>query len=303
MPEGTKQLKRGNHTVNCSYLRRFADERGLLAGVELPGDRRFSVPALKATVIKNFYVVRLPDGFESDQAEYDFSEIESRAAAAMRVVVDQRTRPIPNSVRSDIATWVALQFLRVPRVRQLASEIAGACIEVGVPFMAEKGKPTTLRMAAEEADPEKIKRLHLDFIDKNTPLVAKMLYDRSWQLTFFTRKSLVTSDSPVILRPMLRYPAGTTVSIADAAEVQVPLDRRVAVSMKASSGADCWLPGTAKAAAELNQAVASDARRFLFHHPADNPLNGLALPPPRPRETASTEDAAALVGDFPIVRN
>jgi hypothetical protein len=39
VPSGTRQVKRRNHTVNGSYLTRFADDRGLLAGIELPGRR------------------------------------------------------------------------------------------------------------------------------------------------------------------------------------------------------------------------------------------------------------------------
>jgi DNA-binding GntR family transcriptional regulator len=32
------------------------------------------------------------------------------------------------------------------------------------------------------------------------------------------------------------------------------------------------VPGSARTAADLNQVVANNARRFLFHHPADDPL-------------------------------
>ena len=297
MPDGTRQVKRRNHTVNGSYLTRFADDRGLLAGIELPG-RRFPVPVDRATVIRNFYVTRLPDGSESDQAEDDFCDIEARASASMKILIDQRRWPIPDAVRADIAMWAALQFLRVPAVRQLASEIAGAYIEVGVPFTTDTGEQTRLRMPADEADPEKLKRLHLEFIRKNTPVVARMLYARDWHLTFFTRKSLVTSDSPVVLRPMLRYPAGTSVAVGDAAEVQVPLDRRAALSMRAAGRGDQLVPGSAKIAADLNQAVANNARRFLFHHPDDDPLAGLALPQPRPRELSSPEAAAVLASNL-----
>ncbi len=165
-------------------------------------------------------------------------------------------------------------------MRQLASEIASAYIEVGVPFTTGTGEQTRLWMPADEADPEKLKRLHLEFIRKNTPVVARMLYARHWHLTFFTRKSLVTSDSPVVLRPMLRYPTGTSVAVGDAAEVQVPLDRRAALSMRAAGRGDQLVPGSAKIAVDLNQAVASNARRFLFHHPDDDPLAGLASPSP-----------------------
>ena len=286
-------MKRRNHTVNGSYLTRFADDRGLLAGIELPG-RRFLVPADGATVIRNFYVTRLPDGSESDQAEDDFCDIEGRATASIKILIDQRRWPVPGAVRTDIATWAALQFLRVPAVRQLASEITSAYIEPGVPFTTSTGEQTRLRMPASEADPEKVKRLHLEFIRKNTPVVARMLCARDWHLTFFTRKTLVTSDSPVVLRPMLRYPDGTSVAVGDAAEIQVPLDRRAALSMTAAGGGDQRRAGLAKIAADLNQAVANNARRFLYHHPSDDPLAGLALPQPRPHELASPEAAAIL---------
>lgn len=156
------------------------------------------------------------------------------------------------------------------------------------------GEQTRLRMSADEADPEKLKRLHLEFIRTNTPAVARILYARDWHLTFFTRKTLITSDSPVVLRPMLRYPAGTSVAVGDAAEVQVPLDRRAALSMTAPVRGDQLRPGSAKIAAGLNEAVANNARRFLFHHPSDDPLAGLALPQPRPRELSSPEAAAVL---------
>jgi len=297
MPSETRQVKRRNHTVNGSYLTRFADGRGLLAGIELPG-RAFPVSVDRATVIRNFYVTRLPDGSESDQAEDDFCDIEAQASASMKILIDQRRWPITDAVRADIATWAALQFLRVPAVRQLASEIAGAYIEVGVPFTADTGEQTTLWMPADEADPEKLKRLHLEFIRKNTPVVARMLYARHWHLTFFTRKSLVTSDSPVVLRPMLKYPSGTSVAVGEAAEVQVPLDRRAALSMTAMGRGDQLIPGSAKIAADLNQAVVNNARRFLFHHPSDDPLAGLALPQPRPRELSSREAAAVLASNL-----
>ena len=278
VPNGIRQVKRRNHTVNGSYLTRFADDRGLLTGIELPG-RVFPVPVDRATVIRNFYVTRQPDGSESDQAEDDFCDIEAQASASMKILIDQRTWPIPDAVRADIAVWAALQFLRVPAVRQLASEIADAYIDVGVPFKTDTGEQTRLWMPADEADPEKLKRLHLDFIRKNTPIVARMLYARHWHLTFFTRKSLVTSDSPVVLRPMLKHPAGTSVAVGDAAEVHVPLDRRAALSMRAAGKGDRLVPGSAKIAADLNQAVANNARRFLFHPPLRRPACRAGSPP------------------------
>jgi hypothetical protein len=68
-----KQLKRRNHTVNKSYLRRFANGDGQLMQVELPGDKRVLVWIADATVYKNFYLLRLPDGTETDAAEDAFN--------------------------------------------------------------------------------------------------------------------------------------------------------------------------------------------------------------------------------------
>ena len=70
---------------------------------------------------------------------------------------------------------------------------------------------------------------------------------------------------------MLKYPAGTSVAVGDAAEVQVPLDRRAALSMRAAGRGDQLMPGSAEIAADLNQAVANNARRFLFHHCTGGP--------------------------------
>jgi hypothetical protein len=58
------------------------------------------------------------------------------------------------------------------------------------------------------------------------------------------------------------------------------------------------VPGSAKIAADLNQPVANNARRFLFHHPSDDPLAGLALPQPRPRELSSPEAAAVVASNL-----
>jgi hypothetical protein len=68
--------------------------------------------------------------------------------------------------------------------------------------------------------------------------------------------------------------------------------------MRAMGRGDRLVAGSAKIAADLNQAVANNARRFLFHHPSDDPLAGLALPQPRPRELSSPEAAATLASNI-----
>jgi hypothetical protein len=82
--DSNKQLKRRNHTVNKSYLRRFADSNGILTRVELPGHKRIPMSIGNATVFKNFYVLTLPDGTETGLAEDAFSIVETAAKEAIR---------------------------------------------------------------------------------------------------------------------------------------------------------------------------------------------------------------------------
>jgi hypothetical protein len=298
MPKRAAQIKRRNHTVNKSYLWRFANDNGILRGVELPGEEWFPISVGDATVRKNFYVVRLPDGSESDQAEDDFGLVETSAAVAISTLIDDRAWPIPGDARSHIAEWVALQYLRVPWVRQFAREIAQAFSEVGLPVPAAPGESARLLMPADQVDRHGAPAFHIEFIERELATVAKMLYERDWLLTFYDRRSLATSDAPVVLRPMISYPDGTTVAMGNAAEVQVPLDRHVALSiLSRRRRGDQRRRGTTKTAMDLNRATADNARRYLFHHPDDEPLKGLKLPQPRKRELASPE-AAALVADL-----
>jgi Protein of unknown function (DUF4238) len=298
MPTRPTQIKRRNHTVNESYLRCFANGNGFLAGIKLPGEERFPISVGDATVRKNFYVVRLPDGSESDQAEDDFGQVESNAAVAIRTLIDDRVWPIPGEVRTRIAEWAALQYLRVPWVRQFAREIARALSEVGLPIPEGSGERSTIFMPADQVDRHGAPAFHIEFIRRQAAVVAEMLYERDWVLTFYNRRSLATSDAPVVLRPMIRYPDGTTVAVGNAAQIQVPLDRRVALSMLSRKRGDERVRGVTKTAVDLNKATVGNARRYIFHHPDDDPLNGLELPQPRERELASPEDAAALVAEL-----
>jgi hypothetical protein len=85
----------------------------------------------------------------------------------------------------------------------------------------------------------------------------------------------------------------------DTSEIHVPLDRRVALSMGDGSSGDAQCAGVTKTAIYLNDAMAKNARKYLFHHPEDDPFSGLELPGPRTRELASPEAAIGLA-DLPL---
>lgn len=293
MASGNKQLKRRNHTVNKSYLRRFADNDGLLIRVELPGDKRKRMSISNAAVIKNFYVLTLPDGTESDIAEDAFSIVEAAATEAIRSLVDHQTWPIPPRAREDIAGWIALQYLRGPWVRQLGQEVADA-FTGGVPVRTGSGEQITVRMSKEGMSTIAGVELQLAMIQRHLPEIAAMLCDRDWILTFYQRKRLATSDTPIALTPVKDHPDFMGVGIANG-EIHVPLDRRVGLSLGDQGTGDGRLNGSAKTALYLNDAMARNARRYLFHHPEDDPLRGLQLPAPRTRELANPAAAGPLV--------
>lgn len=185
----------------------------------MPGEVRIQVSISDATVVKNFYVVQLDDGSQSDEAEDLFGAVEGNAVTAIRTLTDQRVWPIPGDVRTALAEWVALQYLRVPWVRQLTREIAEGFCGVGIPITTGSGEHITLQMPAEEVDRLSGPGLHIEFIKRQAAQVAEMLYDRDWVLTFYKRRSLATSDTPVVLRPTLGHPATRGIGIANAGEI------------------------------------------------------------------------------------
>jgi hypothetical protein len=294
MASGQK-LKRRNHTVNKAYLRRFADGNGLLTRVELPGGKRVPVSVRDATVIRNFYVLSLPDGTETDLAEDAFGIVEDAAAGAVRAIVDRKVWPIPARVREDIAGWIALQYLRGPWVRQMSREIAEEFSTIGVSVKDRDGQSIVVKMPGEGLAELTGSRLQLDLIRRQLPVVAGMLYERNWFLTYYQRMRLATSDAPVVLIPEPGYPEFLGVGIENAAEIYIPLDRRVSLSITSQGTGDAHQAGVVKTALYCNDAMARNARRYLFHHPDDDPLQGLHLPPPRTRELTDPRGAGPLI--------
>ncbi|HEX5408102.1 MAG TPA: DUF4238 domain-containing protein [Pseudonocardiaceae bacterium] len=95
---------------------------------------------------------------------------------------------------------------------------------------------------------------------------------------------MITTDTPVVLiRDPNRDPL-EGVGLATAAGILVPLDRRAALAMTAIGTSDRAVPGTTAIARDFNHRLAWQARRAIFHHPEDDPLDGMALPQPRERE-------------------
>ncbi len=188
-----------------------------------------------------------------------------------------------------------MQYLRGPWVRQLGREIAEEFSGVGVSVKGDDGRQVVLKMPAEGLAELTGPSLQLQLIQRQLPVVAEMLYKRDWILTYYQRKRLATSDTPVVLLPLADHPEILGVGIENAGEIYVPLDRCVGLSMASQGTGDVRISGVAKTALHSNDAMAKNARKYLFHHPEDDPLRGLELPAPRARELANPGEAGHLV--------
>lgn len=291
MASGKKQIKRRNHTVNKSYLRRFASETGILTRVELPDGTRKSISISNATVRKDFYVLTLPNGTRTDLAEDAFSLAEAAATEGIRSPVDDRSWPIPPRARKDIAGWIALQYLRGPWLRQVSRKLADEFYSLGTPARTGTGQqpaPTS----SKNIDDNTLLQLQLTIIQQNLARIAAMLCEKDWILGFYQRKRLATSDTPIILIPAEDQPDFLGVGIENAAEIHVPLDRRVGLAIGDAGTGDGRLNGSAKTALFINHAMLLNARRYIFHHPEDDPLKGLQFPELRTRELVNPLDVS-----------
>ncbi|WP_424570820.1 DUF4238 domain-containing protein [Streptomyces sp. CH-036] len=285
------------------YLKRFADSDGQFVRVPIKDGGARTIGVNDATVHKDFYSFRGPDGQLDDMSEEALADMERVEAKVFRRVVEEGYWPLRGVDREYMAYWVATQHLRVPAKRQAANEMADHIVKI---MAAVSGKPHLRQRMEEEAggpvSEEEVDRAwgqvidfdgyavepdsvhHLDMMWGLIPQVAQLLMQRTWVLARFTRKTLITSDHPVVLVRSESAPPWMGQGVADAPIMYVPLDRRVGLIMYLANGApDNVAPPTVALAQEMNQRVAFNARSAVFHHPDDD-LRGIRLPDPRPHE-------------------
>jgi hypothetical protein len=297
-----KKTKRHQHTVPKFYLRRFADGERLVRA-PIDGTPPRTVGVSDAAVRKDFYSFRGADGQLDDFVEDALAKLEDDAARVLRLAVDEGCWPLPDDAREVMAYWVAAQHLRVPARRQANNEIADHLLKV----IAAAGGKSGWRRRMEEAagglvSDDEVDRAwaevsdfssyeieapveeHLHQMGLMLPQVADVLMQRTWVLVRFQRKTLITSDHPVVQIWDPAIPRWRGQGLANVPAVWMPLDRRAALLMLLPGGmSDRTTAPTAAMAQDLNQRVASSARSAVFHHPDDD-LEGIELPEVRTRE-------------------
>lgn len=319
MPEQARR----HHVVSKFYLRYFADEREQVTTVMLPGDRIFTQSIRRASVSSGYYTVIDQAGQESDVVEQVLSEVEGVAAAAWREL-DAGVWPLPDEHRWSMAAWLAAQLLRGTGVRNSMSEMASHALLLEIIIGGRARLREALAEAGEPVDDETVNREwvdlfkdpvraevhanhHMQHLLATLPRVTQSLFDRSWLLTVFERKTLATSDHPVYVVPNRELTqVGMGTGTENATVIHAPLTRRHSLAMYlpsavppelAESGRDIRWPGVAATALYSNSCTVNSARRFLFHHPGDTPLARIDLPQPREREVSVQAQLWGWLGD------
>jgi hypothetical protein len=312
--------KRHHHTVPRFYLNRFADDTRHVMRVALPGDKRRSISTTDAAVVKDFYLVQAPDGTWSDAVEDMLADLESRAAPAFQNLVDHRRWPIDRQARETISSWAAAQYLRTTAARQVGDDLTNFVLKLAIVTGGRRAMRDALEQIEQRAvDDEDVdeawalmtrfqdykiqahQNFHIETILRLLPPTAASFQARGWNIVRFTRKTLITTDAPVVpLNPPGSGHHGP-VGLATAAGLLLPLDRHAALIMGQPHATDEETPGTAALARTFNQILAANAHRCVFHHP-DDTLNGIDLPDSTGPQI-STIDPATLLPNEEDPRN
>ncbi|MGW7400657.1 DUF4238 domain-containing protein [Streptomyces cyaneofuscatus] len=315
---------RRQHTVSRFYLKGFADDAGAIRRVSLPGEPSIVLSTRDATVIKDFYTVTLPDGSLSDFFEKAFSKIESSAAEALGLILDG-TWPLEGNNREAFATWVALQHLRSEDMRSSQVGINAEMIRLIVGVSGKEALRSLIQesesrtISDEELDEEwrditkpggpdmnPGANQHVRLMTNLLPTTAAYLRDCHWTLFRFARRAIATSDHPVSLVVAPDHPKWQGVGIATAELFLIPLSRRAALTIQprrrfsqlpteVERVPDFTQRGTTSIARSINQETAARARKYVYHHPDEKPLQGLYLPTPDTRDRPSISNADGLI--------
>jgi len=83
-----------------------------------------------ASVMKDFYTVVLDDGSRSDGWEERLAEVENHVAPLVRAAINMPVWQPSDQARSDLSTWVALQYLRGSDHRRMLGDMQSITVRM-----------------------------------------------------------------------------------------------------------------------------------------------------------------------------
>ena len=299
---------RRHHTVPGLHLRRFANSRGQVRVVARDDfSRDFVASTDDVTVERDFYTVETDSG-RSQDVEKLLATFESDGAEAITRAIEGTFPPV-SSDRERISIFVAAQWLRGWDMRE-AMSIPIAYMAQMMAMNATKSsirrffKETENREVSDEeaqdlvefakdptqyrieVHPNQIIRQMLEMI----PGLANMAFARKWQLLHAQEGVFLTSDAPVSMwtHPKNVHPFYGSSGFGMSDELTIPLDRHHALVLahEAAAGEVARQVG-GEHVRVLNRRTATSARRYIIHHPDDDPLAGMQLPQSQPKMSVS----------------
>jgi hypothetical protein len=152
-----KRVRR-QHVISQFYLKGFANESNQLRRVTLPGDNSHLISTSDASVIKDFYTVQFPDGYQSDMFERAFNKVERPASEALKVTLAGGW-PLDSERLGALASWIALQHLRAEGIRESGSQQKAFMIRLVVGVSGKQA----LREVIERAESRTVSDEELDW--------------------------------------------------------------------------------------------------------------------------------------------
>jgi hypothetical protein len=328
-PLGTVIVVTRHHYVPQMYLRRFADADKRVVLVNRDDLSQSEIKTTRQALhLDDFYgwdtglspeSVDDPAMLDPEHIEKLLGVFESRAAGAFDRLIESGHPPTIAKDRYHLTHFVALQAARGQRFREDLSQIATFAMRKHMlansdpdrvrNWLAERGdphEPNDVASFTESAYGPNGPRLVPDqalaiqqALGFAMQQVAPTLWSRSWVVLTFDEPCLLTSDEPVVAF----HPEDEPVTAMTAQFVLMAVDRQHLLIMRRVAPepdnpeptvADSFARGTPEQAAHFNSLVATQAERYVVHHPADAAFVAHLLLGPR---TAWGEEILEVIED------
>jgi hypothetical protein len=281
----------------------------LIMVARLPPHNEHLITVDKACAEQGFYTIAVEDLEETHRADHDpeavekvFADLEAEAATIIRAVLEGGF-PLSPELRFKLALFAALQVTRGWRFRRDMNDLGTFAMRQYVEALPSDRFRDWLRGQGMPSNDASVAAFRERVVGPDGPQlvmsqpfavqeslrmaleeISTHLFLRTWRLLRFSDDLLLTSDNPVgiwsLVPPGMGWPGGQdfSVGVANAQMICLPLNRRTALAMIPRAGPDRMTDSGPTRARQINMAVIHDAERWIYHHPGDRLLDGIAIP-------------------------
>ncbi|MFK4083644.1 DUF4238 domain-containing protein [Kribbella sp. NPDC020789] len=299
-----------HHTVPQLYLRNFANEADQVLLVDRDDVSRYHLAAVRRACAEVGFYRMDPDAFVLDDdtqrfdpeiIEHHLAEFEGAAAAGMQKLAQTGLANLTQGDWYHLINLIALQSVRGHRFREDLQALANQALRVYLgetvtdgqirEWLEERGESATLARISEFRErmlgpgrPRLVPPKEF-FIQEGIKLalgdLGEMLAGMSWSVIEADQASVLTSDEPVCWWAPNDEPVG----YGAAKIVWLPVSRQRILQLRArsTSAESLGLPAPATSTGRdelvrfVNGEIASQAHRWIVHHPDDHPLVDVVL--------------------------